>query len=97
MLYQLPTGKVISLTLDEYLNLSYSDIEWMIASNSGKYSQSPWHGSVLQEGKTKKQLIDKDFINTSDEESESHTISLDTLNIEELDQFTSEDDYLEED
>jgi hypothetical protein len=99
MLYQLPTGKVISLTLDEYLNLSDNDIQWLISTNAGQYSQSPWHGSILREGKKAKPQLNKENLEypMDDDELSPQIISIETLNIDQLDEFQSNDEYLEED
>lgn len=48
MLYQLSNGKVVSLTIDEYLNLTDEDIQGLVALNIGKTPTSNWHGSVIK-------------------------------------------------
>ena len=41
MLYQLPNGKTIHLTIDEYLNLSDEDIQFFMAYDLGEHI--PYH------------------------------------------------------
>jgi len=62
MIYQLPNGKVINLTLEEYLDLSDHDIQFLISVDAGNYASSPWHGSHLkkqEKAKRKEEIEDK--------------------------------------
>jgi hypothetical protein len=85
MLYQLPNGKVIYLTIEEYLALEDQDIQDLVASNQGTTPTSNWHGSVIKYP-TK---------STSESEEEIDMRSLeeldddDQINIDKL----SDDDY----
>jgi hypothetical protein len=47
MLYSLPNGKVIYLTLEEYLELTDLDIQYLMSINHGESIQNPWHGSSI--------------------------------------------------
>jgi hypothetical protein len=47
MLYQLPTGKVINISIDDYLKLTELDIQHLISIDAGFYSNSPFLGSSL--------------------------------------------------
>lgn len=47
VIYQLPNGKIIRLTLEEYLDLSDEDIVYLVSIDFGESAQSPWTGSVL--------------------------------------------------
>jgi hypothetical protein len=42
MLYQLPTGKVIEMSIDQYLDLSDEDLEYLIAYNKGDHIEDPF-------------------------------------------------------
>lgn len=75
MLFQLPNGKTVHLTLDEYLNLTDDEINFLVAYGYGQVLNNPRHGSVL--GKLCKEDID---IEDLDEESEDY---LDHLSEEE--------------
>ncbi len=48
MLYQLPNGKVITLTVEEYLDLTDSDIQYLVSLDAGDGSYSPWHQSAIR-------------------------------------------------
>lgn len=53
MLYQLPTGKVIKLTVEQYLDMTDADIDYMVRMNVGEYVSSPFHASVIKNTKKK--------------------------------------------
>jgi hypothetical protein len=46
MIYQLPNGKIIHITIEEFLDLSDLDIQYLMSVNAGNYAPSPWYGSV---------------------------------------------------
>lgn len=46
MLYQLPNGRTVYLTVEEYLNLSDSDIQFLVSNCYGEEILNPFHGSV---------------------------------------------------
>jgi hypothetical protein len=48
MLYQLPNGKVIELSLDQYLDMSDEELESIISYNFGHEIESPFFGSILE-------------------------------------------------
>jgi hypothetical protein len=47
MIYQLPNGKVIEISLEQYIELSDEELEYLIAYNYGETLEDPWFGSVL--------------------------------------------------
>lgn len=47
MYFQLPNGKVINITVEEYLCLTDEDIQTLIALNYGEYPTSHWYGSCI--------------------------------------------------
>lgn len=47
MLYQLPNGKVIEISTEQYLEMSDEELEYLIAYNYGDVMEDPWFGSVL--------------------------------------------------
>lgn len=47
MFYQLPNGKVIEMTLEQYLEMTDEELEYLIAYNYGDHLENPWAGSVL--------------------------------------------------
>ena len=59
MNYQLPNGKVIYLSIDEYLNMTDADIQYFIASDFGETIINPFSGSAMNT--KKKPLIEEDL------------------------------------
>jgi len=49
MLYQLPNGKVVNISVDDYLNLTDEDIQALVALNFGEYATSYWFGSCIDQ------------------------------------------------
>lgn len=47
MLYQLPNGKVIEISTEQYLEMTDEELEYLIAYNYGEVQENPWFGSVL--------------------------------------------------
>jgi hypothetical protein len=47
MFYQLPNGKVIDISTEQYLDMSDEDFEYLLAYNHGEIVENPWHGSIL--------------------------------------------------
>lgn len=47
MFYQLPNGKVIEISTEQYLDMSDEDFEYLLAYNHGDVVENPWHGSIL--------------------------------------------------
>lgn len=47
MFYQLPNGKVIEISTEQYFDMSDEDFEYLIAYNHGEMQENPWHGSIL--------------------------------------------------
>lgn len=66
MLYNLPNGKTIYLTIEEYLNLSDDDIQYLVAIKAGS-NLSPFFDSALYDKPLKNQdasdeTLDKDYL-----------------------------------
>jgi|GEM_PF-2391144 len=49
MLYSLPNGRTIEISLEEYLSLTDQDIQDIIASNSGYNVASPFFNSSISQ------------------------------------------------
>jgi hypothetical protein len=47
MFYQLPNGKVIEISTEQYFDMSDEDFEYLLAYNHGDIVENPWHGSIL--------------------------------------------------
>jgi len=85
MLYQLPNGKTIHLTTEEYLSLTDQDIQYLMSVNAGESVQNPWHGSPIY--KRKRPYIEDE--EPLDEDEESVESDEDILDHEDL---VSDDD-----
>ena len=47
MLYQLPNGKVIEISTEQFVEMSDEELEYLIAYNYGEVQEDPWFGSIL--------------------------------------------------
>jgi hypothetical protein len=54
MLYQLPNGKTIYLTVDEFLDLTDQDVQMLMSVNAGEAINSPFYGSAIKGGAKRK-------------------------------------------
>ena len=72
MQYQLPNGKVINLTLDQFLDLTDEDIQYLVSMGHGEHIRDPFYGSAVQDNKQEKYY---DFDYLTDDESEDTVIS----------------------
>ena len=48
MLVQLPNGKTVNMSIEQYLALEDEDIQYMISINCGSTASSPWCGSAVK-------------------------------------------------
>lgn len=72
--YQLPNGKVIYLTIDQYLDLSNEDIQYFMSQDAGEHALNPFTNSAIVEN-TKEKYYDFDYL--ADDESDDNIISED--------------------
>lgn len=72
MLYQLPNGKIIFLTIDQYLDLTDEDIQYLMSIDAGEHASSPFTDSAVVEN-TKEKYYDFDYL--PDDESIDNIIS----------------------
>jgi hypothetical protein len=98
MLYQLPNGRVIHLSIEEYLSLSDNDIQDLNGMNIGDYPTSHWHDSAIKKEKksTTVKEVSLDYDEDSEEVSPSVTISLDSLTVDEVETIKNIEDTTEE-
>jgi hypothetical protein len=47
MLYQLPNGKAIEISTEQYFEMTDEDFEYLMAYNYGEIQEDPWFGSVI--------------------------------------------------
>lgn len=70
MLYQLPNGKTISISFEQFLSLTDEDIQYLVSINYGDVILSPFHKSSIKEKRQKVVLEDDtsiDYVEESDE------------------------------
>lgn len=66
MLYQLQNGKVIYLTVEQFLELTDLDIQYLMSVNFGEYLVNPFTDSAIYKNKIEKEY---DFDYLTDDES----------------------------
>ena len=65
MIYQLPNGKVVYLSIEEYLDLTDEDIQYLMALDFGEHVRDPFSGSAVKKN-TKEKEYDFDDFNDED-------------------------------
>lgn len=85
MHYQLPNGRVIIITIEQYLSMSDIEIQYLLCSNAGESISNPFTSSALDENSTEKQEKVYDFSYHVDDEEEIKEISLEDLTQDDLD------------
>jgi hypothetical protein len=66
MIYQLPNGKIIHLSIEEYLDLTEEDIQYLISLDYGEHIRDPFSGSAVKKN-SKEKYYDFEF-NNDDED-----------------------------
>ena len=67
ILYQLPNGKSIYITVEEFLNLTDADIQYLLSINYGESILDPFYGSAVEQNKTEK-YYDFDYLPNDEED-----------------------------
>lgn len=67
MQYQLPNGKVVHLSIEEYLDLTDEDIQYLMSIDYGEHIRDPFTGSAVDRN-TRDKYYDFDFLNQDDED-----------------------------
>jgi hypothetical protein len=71
MLYQLPNGKVIHLTVEQFLDLTDLDIQHLIALDAGDHMINPFSESAVNIN-TKEKYYDFDYVSLDDDEIQNY-------------------------
>ena len=61
MIYQLPNGKVINISIDQFLDLTDQDIQYFMSVNGGDYASNPFTDSACIEN-AKEKSYDFEFL-----------------------------------
>lgn len=48
MLYSLPNGKVIEISVEQYLEMDDEEFEYLLSINYGESIEDPFFGSILE-------------------------------------------------
>ena len=67
MQYQLPNGKVVHLSVEEYLDLTDEDIQYLMSIDYGEHIRDPFTGSAVDRN-IRDKYYDFDFLNQDDED-----------------------------
>ena len=67
MQYQLPNGKVVHLSTEEFLDLTDEDIQYLMSIDYGEHIRDPFTGSAIDSNR-KEKYYDFEFISTDDDE-----------------------------
>lgn len=80
MYYQLPNGKTVYLTIEEYLDLTDADIQYMMSLDYGESILNPFKGSAVDTNE-KQRLYDFEYLSEGDDEKDipSDDISFDDI------------------
>ena len=65
MLYQLPNGKVVHLTIEEFLDLTDEDMQYLMSIDFGEHIRDPFTGSAVDKN-TREKFIDTEFLPMED-------------------------------
>jgi hypothetical protein len=65
MLYQLPNGKVINISIDQFLDMTDQDIQYFMSVNGGDYCSNPFTESACIDN-AKEKYYDFEFLPTDD-------------------------------
>ena len=68
MLYQLPNGRVIEISTEQYIEMSDEELEYLIAYNYGDTQENPWFGSVLMKQAKDEPDVLPDLIDVPEDE-----------------------------
>ena len=68
MLYQLPNGKVIEISTEQFFEMSDEELEYLIAYNYGDLLEDPWFGSVLSKQSPEEADIAPDLIDIPEQD-----------------------------
>jgi hypothetical protein len=67
MQYQLPNGKVVNLSIEEYLDLTDEDVQYLMSIDYGEHISDPFRGSAVEKN-TKEKYYDFEFLEQDDED-----------------------------
>ena len=81
MNYQLPNGKVIYISIEEYLSMTDEDIQYFIASDFGETVINPFSGSAVDTKKKPLKEPEDNLIGFNDDDDEDFLTDSDIRNL----------------
>ena len=85
MLYQLPNGRTIYLSIEEFLNLTDSDVQYMASTGYGEVITNPMHGSAMKLNAKEKEIEQKyDFSDYHNDDEADDIIDININDIEDM-------------
>lgn len=78
MMYQLPNGKVVHLTIEEYLALTDEDIQYFMSKDFGDHVANPFTQSAVKKN-SKEKSYDFSFIPEEDKDINDDDSGLDNI------------------
>lgn len=84
MLYQLPNGKVIEMSVEQYLELTDEDFEYLMCINAGEMIEDPFFGTAVNKKLSLQEIKEialkdmaEEFDSSDDEEDNSAELNID--------------------
>ena len=65
MIYQLPNGKVINISIDQYLSMTDLDVQYLISIGGGDYATNPFTDSACIDN-AKEKSYDFEFLSNDE-------------------------------
>lgn len=78
MLYQLPNGKVILITIEQFLELTDQDIQYLMSIDYGEHLINPFSESAVVQN-TKEKVYDFDYLSDDEDYSFNDTEPFDDI------------------
>jgi hypothetical protein len=89
MIYSLPNGKVIELSIEQFLRMTDDDVQHMIARNMGDEYADPFQDSVLSD--LSDDEMDRIILSELDDEDLDFDTTPDLTEISDSEKFCDED------
>jgi hypothetical protein len=86
MYYQLPNGKVVTITIEQYLEITDLDIQYLMSIDYGEHIIDPFTGSAVETNSYKE--YDFDFV--SSDEYDINDIADDSLPFDDIIDLSAE-------
>jgi hypothetical protein len=81
MLYQLPNGKVIYLSIEQYLEITDLDIQYLMSVDAGEHALNPFTDSAIAKNTVEKHY---DFDYYVDEDNNINNIASDDTPFDDI-------------